>query len=178
MKQNVLILSIFLFAANCGFTQVKSPVKKLYAYKQASIPGINISTDDNDINDKKTTKKTDPSQNFNYWFYISMSKTEKISITGLWINGKQYDLKSEVITNLPVQKIIYTGVEKNAPIIMVPVTSNKIILVYPVAIKRVNSKYTTNLAKTNELVIRYTLKGKTYYTTTKKIKELTPDVRV
>jgi len=61
---------------------------------------------------------------------------------------------------------------------MAPVSANKTILVYPASIKTNDSKYASNLGKTNELVIRYTWKGKTYYTTIKKIKELTPDVRV
>ena len=40
-----------------------------------------------------------------------------------------------------------------------------------------DSKYALNLAHLNELVLRYVWKNNTYYTTMKKLKELTPDVR-
>jgi len=60
----------------------------------------------------------------------------------------------------------------------VPATKNKIILVYPSGESKMDdSKYALNLARLNELVIRYTWKNKTYYTTMKKLKELNPDVR-
>ena len=68
--------------------------------------------------------------------------------------------------------------EKNDTTIMVPVTKNKIILVYPSGESKINdSKYELNLARLNELVVRYVWKNKIYYTTMKKLKELDPDVR-
>jgi hypothetical protein len=153
-------------------------VKKIYAYKQASIPGILPDySDENDIKDEKA-KKPERKQNYNYWFYLSIPKTDNITVTGLWISGKQYDLKTETVKDLPVKKIVFTGLDKNDTTIMVPVTGNKIMLVYPSGEKSDDSKYALNFARKNELVIRYIRKGKTYYTTLKKIKELTPDVRV
>jgi hypothetical protein len=151
-------------------------VKKVYGYKQASIPGNIIGPGDNDIPEKNGTKQQDQKQNYNYWFYLSMPKANKITITGLWIDGKQYEIKSESIASLPVMKIINTGLEKNDTTIMVPRTTNKILLVYPAAAKTVSSKL--KLAAANELVIRYTWKGSVRYVTMKKIKELAPDVRV
>lgn len=177
MKKNVLIPGILLFIIMSGFTQVKPPVKKVYAYKQTSIPGILPASDENDIKENNGAKKTERKQNYNYWFYLSVPKTENINITGLWISGKQHGIKSEIVTNLPVKKIVFTGLEKNDTTIMVPVTGNKIILVYPSGEKPDDSKYALNFARTNELVIRYTSKGKTHYTTIKKINELNPDVR-
>lgn len=155
-----------------------SQVKKVYAFKQASIPGNIIANDENDIKENNGSKKAERKQNFNYWFYLSISKKEKATITGLWIDGKQYGIKQDSITDLPVKKIIYTGLQKNDTVIMAPVTSNKVILVYPEAEKKNDSEYVLKYTKANELVIRYRWKNKTYYTTIKKIKELTPDVRV
>jgi hypothetical protein len=168
MKIKILIpfLCLFAMSVNGG-----AQIKKVYAYKQASIPGIIPASDENN------TKKSERKQNYNYWFYLSIPKTGKVSVTGLWIDGKQYDLKSETVTNLPVKKIVFTGLEKNDTTIMMPATSNKVLLVYPAAEKPGDSKNGLNFARTNELVIRYTSKGKTHYTTVKKIKELTPDVR-
>lgn len=152
-------------------------VKKVYAYKQASIPGNIIGSDDTDIKEKND-KKEEQVQNFNYWFYLSVPKKEKVAITGLWIDGRQYGIKSEMMTSSPIKRIIYTGVEKNDTTVMVPFTTNKIILVYPSGIKPGVSKNALSYARQNELVIRYSWKGKTYYRTVKKIKELPPDVRV
>jgi hypothetical protein len=150
-------------------------VKKVYAYKQASIPGNIIGSGENDV-EKKNGTKQEQKQNFNYWFYLSIPEKEKVNITGLWIDGKQYDIKSETINDLPVKKIVYTGLEKNDTTIMVPVTTNKVLLVYPGSIKPGGAKL--KLAAAHELVIRYTWKGKVQYAWTRKIKELHPDVRV
>lgn len=173
MSKKILILLICQVAA---YLFSYAQVKKVYAYKQASIPGTIIRPGEKDIEEKNGIKQREHKQNFNYWFYLSIPKKEKVNITGLWIDGKQYDIKSEIITELPVKKIVYTGIEKNDTTIMVPVTINKVLLVYPAGIKSAGVKL--KLAATNELVIRYTWKGKIHYCTTRKIKELVPDVRV
>ena len=169
----VSVAYCLLIASIAGNAQVK----KVYAYKQASIPGIIIGSEETDIKEKND-KKEEAVQNFNYWFYLSVAKKEKVTITGLWIGGRQYGIKSESITSSPIQRIIYTGIEKNDTTVIVPFTTNKIILVYPSGIMAGVSKNTLSYARQNELVIRYSWKGKTYYTTVKKIKELPPDVRV
>jgi hypothetical protein len=176
MKNRSIIPVLLLITVISGFTQVKPPVKKVYGYKQASIPGIlpNYSEE----NDIQPTGKTKPKQNYNYWFYLEFPKTEKINITGLWISTIRYDIKVDTITRFPVKKIVFTGMEKNDTTIMVPATKNKVFLVYPSGENKVDdSKYVLNLARINELVIRYTWKKQTYYTTLKKLKELNPDVR-
>ena len=176
MNKKTVIPVFLLIIVASGFTQVKPPVRKVYGYKQASIPGIlpNYSQE----NDITASGKAKPRQNYNYWFYLEFQKTEKISITGLWISGIRHDIKADTITDLPVRKIIFTGLEKNDTTIMVPATKNKIILVYPSGESKIyDSKYELNLARLNELVIRYTWKNKIYYTTMKKLKELNPDVR-
>ena len=172
-KGFIFFIGLFIVSAN-SFAQVK----KVYAYKQATIPGNIIANDENDIKENNGKKQIERKQNFNYWFYLSIPKKEKVTITGLWIDNQQYEIKQDSITNLPVKKIIYTGLQKNDTIIMAPITSNKVILVYPGHEKMNDSKYALNLLRTSELVIRYTWKNKTYYTSIKNIKELIPDVRV
>ena len=169
---------IFLICLSIISANSSAQVKKVYAYKQATISGNIIANDENDIKENNGSKPAERKQNFNYWFYLSIPKKEKVTITGLWIDGKQYEIKVDSITDLPVKKIIYTGLQKNDTIIMAPITTNKIFLVYPNGTKNNDSKYALKYTKANELVIRYTWKNKTYYTTIKKIKELTPDVRV
>jgi hypothetical protein len=176
MDKKTFIPVFLLIVVISGFTQAKPPVKKIYGYKQASIPGILPKyPEENNI---KPLGKTKPKQNYNYWFYLEFPKTEKINITGLWISGIHHDIKTDTITNLPVRKIIFTGMGKNDTTIMVPVTKNKIILVYPSGESKTDdSKYALNLANLNELVVRYVWKNKIYYSTMKKLKVLDPDVR-
>jgi hypothetical protein len=177
MNKKIFISLFLLIIIVSGFTQVKPPVKKIYGYKQASIPGI--LPDYSEENDIKPSAKTKPRQNFNYWFYLEFPKNEKIDVTGLWISGIRHDIKTDTITDLPVTKIVFTGMQKNDTTIMVPVTKNKIILVYPSGESKLDdSKYALHLAHLNELVVRYVWKNKTYYTTMKKLKQLHPDVRL
>ena len=102
-------------------------------------------------------------------------------MTGLWISGVQHDIKADTITDLPVRKININGMGKIDTIIMVPVTKNKVMLVYPSGeskkTTKIGSKDTRQLISSNELVIRYLWKNQTYYSTIKKLKELDPDVR-
>ena len=170
---------IFLFVViSSGFIQIKPPVKKVYGYKQASIPGILPShSEETDI---QPAGKTKSKQNYNYWFYLEMPKTEKIKVTGLWIAGVSHDIKVETIDQLPVKKIIFTGMEKNDTTIMVPFTKNKVVLVYPSGESKdtaVKSNALKNLTNANELVIAYSWKNMIYYSIVKKLKELNPDVR-
>ena len=176
MNKKTFIPLFLLIVIVSGFTQAKPPVKKVYGYKQASIPGIVPDfTGETGI---QPSGKTKHKLNFNYWFYLEFSKTEKIIITGLWISGIHHDIKTNTITDLPVRKIILTGMGKNDTTIMVPVTKNKIILVYPSGESKIDdSKYELNLASLNELVVRYVWKKKIYYATMKHLKELDPDVR-
>lgn len=176
MDKKIFIPVFLLIVIVSGFIQVKPPVKKVYGYKQASIPGILPNHAGEDDADPKG--KTRHKQNYNYWFYLEFPKTEKVNITGLWISGIRYDIKTDTITDLPVRKIIFTGLGTNDTMIMVPVTKNKILLVYPSAEnKKEDSKYALSLASMNELVVRYVWKKNTYYTSLKKLKELDPDVR-
>ncbi|HET6722772.1 MAG TPA: hypothetical protein VFH07_08480 [Chitinophagaceae bacterium] len=178
MLKRIFILAFFSTVIVSCFAQAKTPVKRSYGYKQATIPGIIPRYEEN--SSIQPIDKTQPKQTFNYWFYLEISKTEKINITGLWISGIQHDIKTETINDLPVRKIIFTGLDKNDTTIMVPVTKNKVVLVYPsgeTTNKKSHSSYIKQLTSKNDLVIRYLWKNQTYYTAIKKLKEINPDVR-
>lgn len=178
MLKRIFILAFFSIIIVSCFAQAKTPVKRSYGYKQATIPGIIPRYEEN--SGIQPIAKSKPKQTFNYWFYLEISKTEKIDITGLWISGIQHDIKIETINDLPVRKIIFTGLDKNDTTIMVPVTKNKVVLVYPsgeTTNKKSNSSYIKQLTSKNDLVIRYLWKNQTYYSTIKKLKEINPDVR-
>lgn len=177
MQKRIFILAFFLTIIVSCFAQVKTPVKRSYGYKQASIPGIIPRYEEN--SDIQPASKTKPKQTYNYWFYLEISKTEQINITGLWISGVQHDIKTETINELPVRKMIFTGLDKNDTTIMVPVTKNKVVLVYPsgeTINKKSNSNYIRQLASKNDLVIRYLWKNQIHYATIKNLKEINPDV--
>ncbi|HET6769224.1 MAG TPA: hypothetical protein VFH08_17565 [Chitinophagaceae bacterium] len=178
MLKRTFILAFFLTTIVACFAQVKTPVKRSFGYKQASIPGIIPRHEEN--GDTQPTAKSNRKQTYNYWFYLEISRTEKINITGLWISGVQHDIKIETINDLPVRKILFTGLEKNDTMIFVPVSKNKVVLVYPsgeTTNKKINSKYIRQLSNKNDLVIRYSWKNQTHYTTIKTLKEISPDVR-
>lgn len=178
MLKRIFILAFFSTIIVSCFAQAKTPVKRSYGYKQATIPGIIPRYEEN--SSIQPIDKTQPKQTFNYWFYLEISKTEKINITELWISGIQHDIKTETINDLPVRKIIFTGLDKNDTTIMVPVTKNKVVLVYPsgeTTNKKSHSSYIKQLTSKNDLVIRYLWKNQTYYTAIKKLKEINPDVR-
>lgn len=176
MKRKLLILFCVLVPA-CLFSiaQVKSPIKKIYAYKQGSISGIIPLNPDKPGN----TAEKEHEPRFNYWFYTEVFKTEKISITDLWIGGKRFSVKNEPITVTPVKKIIDTGANGPDTVILVPKTHNKIILTYPSGLLKDipgSSRFLSNLISRSELVIGYLWKGKKYFTGVKALKKLQPDV--
>ena len=178
MLKRIFIVAFLLAIITSCFAQVKTPVKKSHGYKQASISGIIPRNQEN--SEIQPTSKTKRKQTYNYWFYLEISKTEKINITGLWISGVQHDIKTEMINDLPVRKIIFTGLDKNDTTIMVPLTKNKVLLVYPsgeTTNKKSSSTYIKQLTSQHELVIRYLWKNKTHYATIKNLKEINPDVQ-
>ena len=154
------------------------PVKKVHAYKQASIPGIQPRFSETDGVNKADQRK----QTFNYWIYLEIKGDPEISFSEIWIDGKKFMIKTEEIENTPVQKIISDGSSQNEIIILVPQTKRKVILVYPAGESRdsdPDSKKLTRLIKKNELVVVYTAhKGKRCYARSKHITMLKSDVHV
>lgn len=164
----------FCLALFTGSGYIKWPVKKIHAYKQASIPGIVPQLTDETGNKQREQRK----QTYNYWFYIEIPKNDSIIITGLWIAGQRTEFKTETVTTLPVKKIIYTGSLVNDTITMAPATQNKVLLLYPSGVSKdtvITSRYLQKLTATYELVIAYIWKKNKYYAAIKKMKELPPD---
>ena len=173
-KKLLLLASVIIIALLPACAQVK----KIYAYKQASIPGIQpklITREGGESQQLPVRKET-----FNYWFYIGFSKNEKIDVTGIWISGKKYSVKTESVNNLPVIKINYTAASENATVVMVPVTRNAVMLAYPSGEAKDSehlSKYLSNLVNKHELVIAYLWRGKKYYAVKKLITVLAPEAQ-
>ena len=175
MNKKILILlsSAILFFVPV-FSQVKSPLKKLYAYKQASVSGVKPSV-------TAENQKAKQSETYSYWFYLVFPESEEISVTEIWLSGKKFAVKSEPVKELPVKKINYTDASGKSAVTMVPFTKNAVLLTYPAAEANdpgAISKYFSDLISTYELVITYYWKGKKFYRIAKKITVLEPEVHV
>ena len=177
MKNKIIVFVLFaLFLKTSAFTQTNTPIKKIHAYKQASIPGIKPAIPNDDENKLQNSK---PASN-NYWIYVEISRFSKVFITDIWITGTRLKVKSETITDLPVIKIDYLAVSGMDTIILVPATANKVILISPKGFHTGSfsaSKYLTDLVSKNELVIGYLFKGKKYFKALKTIIMLEPEAR-
>jgi hypothetical protein len=176
-KKILLLLStaiVFLLPAS---SQAIYPLKKLYAYKQAGIPGIQPEVTGEAGNKQKMERK----ETFNYWFYLVFSKSEIINITELWLSGKKFTAKTESIKELPVKKINYTSDSGNDTVTLVPFTKNAVLLTYPAGEDKdpaAVSKYLSDLVSNNELVITYYWKGKRFYKVSRKITLLKPEAHL
>ena len=173
-KKLLVLVSIKILVLLPAMAQVK----KVYAYKQASIPGIQPRTIT--AEGGSPTQLPERKATYNYWFYVSHIKTTGINITALWIGGKKYSAKTETISKLPVIKINYTAASADDTVTLVPATKNAITLTYPAGEdnKPENiSKYLSNLINTHELVIAYYWKGRKYYAVKNLITRLTPEAQ-
>jgi hypothetical protein len=171
MNRFVLAIGLLLLTSN-AFTQIK----KIRAYKQASIPGVRPVVTDEQGNQIRQERK----HNYNYWFYIETARSEKIIIADLWIEGERFSVKTEIISASPVKRIINTGSIPPDTVVLVPKTNNKILLTYPSGILKdslVTSTYLSRLIRANELVIGYFRKGKKYFVAVKTMTVLAPEAR-
>ncbi len=178
MKKKIFI-GCFLFCLFTApsFSQLILPIKKIHAYKQATIPGIPQTSFDENGNKIIASRKP----TFNYWIYVEFQKSEKIEIVDLWISGIRFKAKSETINSLPVKKIIYTANSGNDTVLLMPPTSQNVLLTYPIDLLNKNSNsstYLNKLIKQSELVIGFYWNGKKYFASTKQIKLLEPDAHL
>lgn len=178
MKKKIFISSfLFCLFTNLSFSQSISPIKKIRAYKQATIPGISQTNFD-----ENGDKIYVPRQlSYNYWIYVEFSKFEKIEIVDLWISGIRFYAKAEIINILPVKKIINTANSGNDTVILIPPTFQNVLLTYPTGLLEKNktySSYLKKLIKQSELVIGFYWKGKKYFAHSKLFILLEPDAHL
>jgi hypothetical protein len=173
-RKTLLLFLLILVSLTGSFSQEINSVKQIYAYKQASLPGIQPNTlEGRGIQETKTT--------YNYWFYFIIQRSEKIKVTELWIEGNKFSVRSDTVKKLPVYKITYTAASGNDTLTMVPFTKNTVLLVNPARLAKESktiSNYLSDLTKSHELVITYYRNGKKYYRVVKKIFELEPEARM
>ena len=145
--------------------QVKPVIKKIHAYRQATVPGI------------PPAGNAERKPTYNYWIYVENS--EKISVADIWISGKRFSVQTEPVTKTPVIKHNYDGSSGVDTVILVPESRYNVMLVYPsgkIKDSSIGSKYVSGLLKKSELVIGYFWKGKKYFAPVKAFISLEPDI--
>lgn len=156
MKKHIFfILMLAAFETNA---QTK-PLKKLYAYSQASLPGKKS-------NFPVAVKET-------YRLFITVAPKEKISVTGVWVKNNYYRCNVKIIG---AKEVVHENMN-NEKKILVPKTSNKIIEL--LLAKQVDpaprpGSALGSLLQANEVVFVYTWKGREYFSALKKITMLEP----
>lgn len=169
MNKKIHIFLLLLLPFTNLFSQ-----KKIYAYKQASLPGIQPNMlESRDIQEIKTK--------YNYWFFFILKRSKRINVTELWIDGNKFNSKSDTVKRLPVYKIAYTAASGNDSLTMVPYTKNSVLLINPDGVSNEsnpNSNCLSHLIKSHELVITYYRNGNKHYKKVKKIVELEPEARM
>lgn len=135
------------------------PLKKLYAYSQASLPG------------KKSNYPIKVKET--YRLFVTVAPKEKIAITGIWLKNYYYSCATKIIA---VKQVILnnSNYEKK---VLVAKTSNTVIEI--LLTKQINpaprpGSALGSLLQSNEVVLVYTWKGKEYFSTLKKITMLEP----
>ncbi|MBN8675662.1 MAG: hypothetical protein J0L56_16135 [Chitinophagales bacterium] len=160
MKKGLLITALLFSLVMAG-----QPALKLYGFSRVSTPGM-VPAREFDEQGRTISKPANASTD--YFIYLSANASLKIQPKEIWIMGKRYLVNS-------------------APFIQSPVIAGKDTLVKTTSLKVQELKWNNSplnttslsvavkkLAATNELVLKYQWRGKTWYKTVKKIKELEP----
>jgi hypothetical protein len=160
MRKGLLITALLFSLMMAG-----QPSLKLFGYSRVSTPGM-VPAREFDEHGRTISKPANASTD--YFIYMAANSSLKIQPKEIWIMGKRYLVSSAPVIQSPV----ITGKD----------TLVKFTLLKVQELKRDNhplnktgiSSTVKKLAANNELVLKYQWKGKTWYKTLKKIKELAP----
>ncbi len=151
------LLSIALFSSAVAFCQ---PHVKLYGYSQEFTPGM---VRERDLSDSAANLAR-PS--VTYYLYFTAPASSQIRPAGLWINGKQIEMKSAPVVKSPVVRF--------DRYVLVPGTRavvREIQWADSLPATR-TAPWLRKMIRENELVMTYFWNGKKYGVALKKIKAL------
>lgn len=163
MKKQCTLLLALLFTVLAGQAQSTS---KLYGFSQVVTPGMAKRETD------ERGAVTQGARNYNYQVYLTSSLPTRIYPIELWIKGKRYSVKEEIITETPVQ---YTNIAARnpEPVTLVPQTTDKVLKLNPVTYTGMkNYPKARQLAASNEVVAVYKQGGAIRYKTLKTLTAL------
>ncbi len=156
MKQAVFFFIPILMATDL---YAQAPITKIYAYKQTVLQG------------KRPEPQEELKTRENFFIYFTAAKNSKPAISGMWIGGDYYEVKTNRLAKTPVTQTVFGEDNK----VLVPSTKQD---VYQIELKKKNKPVSkpgaalSNHLGKNELVLVYSYKGKQYFSTAKKIEEL------
>ncbi|MES2775015.1 MAG: hypothetical protein V4722_12565 [Bacteroidota bacterium] len=160
--KKIICVSLLCCFFNSLVAQQQGAIIKSYAYSQEFMPGV-----------QRVDEEVKPITN--YFMYVEILKKTKIDVKYIWI-GKACSIPTTIsVEKLPVV-IINNGsrtIKEVASEELVPKTKNAVLQVMPTEPIE-DTKLTTGkkLAAKNAFVIAYVYRGKWYYYTGKKIKQL------
>jgi hypothetical protein len=155
MKKGLLGLVILTGSASFG-----QPVIKLYGYSRESTPGI-VRERDPSLPAKKQAHTA-----INYFLYSSNANAIRIQPVEVWIKGKGY---------LATSLLVKSPVLSDEGTVLVSKTSGQVREIKTGKELPSNRKipsWLRHMISANDIVLAYLWKGKKYYVTLKKIKEL------
>jgi hypothetical protein len=170
----ILYLAVFCLWGLSSSAQEKGSAK-LYGYRQGVLPGVsnkhNISELPVPRPDERLVKPMKPK--FNYLLYLVSSKN--ITPEEVWINGIPHRIQTHPVDSSPVVLVNYNLPMRPRKTELVPKTRHNIVQLVPgdVMDNPANTKLKA-LADSNELVVVYTCRKKTYYVALKKFAALEP----
>jgi hypothetical protein len=136
----------------------------LYAYEQKVIPGIaparNIDEEGNVIRQPAGTKNQ-------YYIYLTAPGDIAVYPVSLWIKGKLYGINVKDAAS-PVK----CQAANDSTIILVPETKQRTFRLFPIPCTQGKEQKGAALAKQNEVVLVYKLKGRFHNLVREKIKRL------
>lgn len=173
MKPGFIFLLLSVTAMSVASAQ-KAPVVKMYAYTQTVLPGQKkiVIPDENGKTIEPAMQKK-----MNYFFYAEKKKQETIKIIGIWMYGKKFLVKVDIVTTSPVEIFQGTSSDRSRKIALIPGDGNEFLQILPGHITTRGTKlpgYLKKMVRESDLVLIYLWRGKTWYLPVKKIKNLSP----
>src|SRR5215470_14622364 len=98
MKQK-LVFTILFSCIYWGVKAQKLPIINVYAYSQAVLQGVKPS---GNIEEGGKEIKTVPEKKLNYFIYAEQKKSTVINIISVWIKGKNYSARANLVAKTPV----------------------------------------------------------------------------
>lgn len=145
-------LALLLCAYLKGFSQKDSLT--LYAYEQKVSPGIAPS---------KTSQT-----NTQYYIFLATRHNKVVDPVSLWIKGKLFGINAKEVKT-PVKKLSIN----DSSIVLIPGTEQKVLRLFPIKTTMPgNTQKGGVLARQNELVLVYKLKGRFHYMVKERIDQL------
>lgn len=155
-----------------NFAAMAQPSSKLIGWYQSVLPGMNP---DRNIDENGSGVARVRETPVNYFIYLTHNPVSRIVVDEIWINGKRYRAKLEIVTTTPVDDTNYLLPNQPKITTLVPATTDKVTRIIPgEMLGAVKSSSLKKMVAGANLVISYYWKRKKYYKSLKSLKQLEP----